>query len=142
MSVQCRRTPSISAGGEGGVHQLPQGTAHVGPVDEQVPHSAQRRLGLTVLAGHRDPLDAHVDAQPEQHQQQPAPQHVLGQVLPRCHRGELGDEVGVELGVLQDVQQVDGAPAALDLALDGDLGLRFLLLAARRDPDPRSPANR
>ncbi|AIV32127.1 hypothetical protein NI25_00130 [Streptomyces sp. CCM_MD2014] len=29
------------------------------------------------------------------------PQHVLGQVLPRCHRGELGDEVGVELELVQ-----------------------------------------
>ncbi|MFF9770420.1 hypothetical protein ACF1GT_28225 [Streptomyces sp. NPDC014636] len=90
-----------------------------------------------MLAGHCDPLDAHVGAQPEQHQQQAAPQHVLGQVLAGGHRGELGDEVGVELCVLQDVQQIDGAPASLDLALDGDQGLRLLLLAAWRDPDPR-----
>ncbi|GAA1274672.1 hypothetical protein GCM10009646_71930 [Streptomyces aureus] len=90
-----------------------------------------------MLAGDRDPLDAHVGAQAEQDQQQPAAQHVLGQVLSGGDRGELGDEAGVELGVLQDVQQVDGAPAPLDLRLDSDQGLRLLLLAARRDPDPR-----
>jgi hypothetical protein len=37
-------------------------------------------------------------------------------------RSEGGDGAGVELGVPQDVQQADGAPAPLDLALDGDQG--------------------
>lgn len=52
-----------------------------------------------MLAGHRDALDAHVGDQTEQHQQQPAPQHLLGQVLSGGDRGELADEAGVELGV-------------------------------------------
>ncbi|MER6392831.1 hypothetical protein ACFXEL_24535 [Streptomyces sp. NPDC059382] len=36
--------------------------------------------------------------QPEQDQQQPAPQHVLRRHLPGGDRRELGDEVRVELG--------------------------------------------
>lgn len=129
--------PHLVPDGEGGVHQLPQGRAHVGPVDEQVPHPPQRRLRLAVLAGHRDSLDPHVRAQPKQDQQQSAPQHILRQHLSGGHRGELRDEVPFELGVLQDVQQVDGAPAPLDLALERHQALRLLLLAARGDSDPR-----
>ncbi len=56
--------PLLIAGGEGGVHQLHQRGAHVGPVDEQVPHPAQRRLGLAVLAGDRDALDAMLVPRP------------------------------------------------------------------------------
>jgi hypothetical protein len=46
-------------------------------------------------------------------------------------------EVGGELGLLDDIDQVDGAPAAVGLRLQRDQVLRLLLLAERRDLDPR-----
>ncbi|MFJ5100803.1 hypothetical protein [Streptomyces sp. NPDC088554] len=73
----------------------------------------------------------------KQHQQQPAPQHRLRDRLPGGDRGELAGEAGGELGLLEDVDQVDGAPAAFDLRLQRDEVLRLLLLAQRRDLDPR-----
>ncbi|GGJ69496.1 hypothetical protein GCM10010121_095260 [Streptomyces brasiliensis] len=129
--------PRLIAGGEGGVDQPHQRRAQVGPVDEQVPYAAQDGLALAVLAGDRDPLDAHVRSQRKQHQQQPAPQHRFRERLPGCDRGELAGEAGGELGLLEDVDQVDGAPATFGLRLQGDEVLRLLLLAQRRDLDPR-----
>jgi hypothetical protein len=78
----------------------------------KVPHPAQDGLALAVLAGDRDPLDAHVRAQCEQHQQQPAPQRRLRYRLTDGERGELGREASGERGLLEDVDEVDGASAA------------------------------
>ncbi|WP_443043580.1 hypothetical protein [Streptomyces sp. GS7] len=75
--------------------------------------------------------------QREQHQQQPAPQHLPGQGFPGRDRGELASEAGDELGLLEDVDQVERPPTPLDLGLQGDQVLRLLLLAQRGDLDPR-----
>jgi hypothetical protein len=72
-------------------------------------HVPQPGLGLAVLAGGDDGLDAHVRAQREQHQQQPPAQRVPVDHFPRGDQGELGGELGQEVRVLQHVQQIEGA---------------------------------
>ena len=77
-------------------------------------------LGLAhaVLAGDGHLPDAHVGAEREQHQQQPPVQGGAVEHLAAGDGGERVGEVGDERGVLQDVEQVDGAPPALDLGLE------------------------
>jgi hypothetical protein len=82
-------------------------------------HVPQGGFALAVLAGRHDRADAHVRAQREEGQQQAALEDITLDALVRGHRGELLGEPGQELGVLQHVQEVQDAPAAYDLVLEG-----------------------
>lgn len=63
----------------------------------------QRGLGFAVLAG-GDAFDAHVGAESEQHQQQPAAQQLAGNDLAGGHRGELLGEAGEQVGFFEQIQ--------------------------------------
>src|SRR5438270_9274866 len=103
------------AGVEGGVDRFGDRPAQVVAGDEMSPHVPQRGLGLAVLTGGHDRLDAPVRALREQAQQQPASQRVSIDHLAGGHRGVLAGELGQPIGVLEQVYLVDGAPPALTL---------------------------
>lgn len=79
--MRCRCPTTSHPGQRAWRSPAPAGPRAVGTVHQQVPHPPQRRLAPAVPTGHRDPPDAHAGAQPGQHQEQAAPQHLPGQVL-------------------------------------------------------------
>jgi hypothetical protein len=74
-------------------------------------------LGFAVLAGGHDRLDARVRAEREQAQQQPSAQGVAVDHLAGGDRGELGAELGEEVGVLEHVEQVESAQQRITSSL-------------------------
>jgi len=77
---------------------------------------------------------------PEQNQQQPPVQHLLGQRLAAHHRGQLLGEPGEEVGVLEHVEQVDHTPATLDLGFERVQARRRGQLVHPRYRNPALPA--
>ena len=114
------RRPQVLAGDVGGADVPELGLAHA------------------VLAGDGHLPDAHVGAEREQHQQQAAVQGGAVEHLAAGDGGERVGEAGDERGVLQDVEQVDGAPPALDLGLERAQVLRLGELVQLRDAHPRA----
>ncbi|MBV8992726.1 MAG: hypothetical protein JO287_03265 [Pseudonocardiales bacterium] len=103
---------------EGRVDHPPDRPPQVLPGDVAGADPAQRALVFVVLAGGGHLPDTHIRAQREQREQQPPAQHSAGQYLAGGHRHELVGEAGEELGVFEDVQQINRAPAALHLSLE------------------------
>lgn len=91
------------------VHQFLDSAPQVVAGDEVPAHVAQGGLGFAVLAGGDDRADAHVCAEREQAQQEPASQCVAVDHLSRCDGGELAGELGEVVGVLEHIEQVEGA---------------------------------
>ncbi|SIO87419.1 hypothetical protein BQ8420_16415 [Nocardiopsis sp. JB363] len=131
-----RSPPGGVPGGEGLIHHRRDGAAQVVAGDVRGAGAAQRPLVLTMVAGGDHLLDAHVRPKREQAQQQPSVQGRLGDGLAGGHRDELGAEPGEQRGVLEDVEQVDGAPPALHLALECSQVLRLGQRLQLRHADP------
>jgi len=141
--ARCARPPQRGvAGVQGRVDHGADRGPQVVAVDEQPAGTAQRDLGVGLYPRDRrgavgDPLDAHVRAQPERAQQQPAPQHIGGSDGAGGHRGELTGEPGGVVDVLDQVQEVDDTPPPGDLLLQLLQVLRLGLADGGRDRDPR-----
>src|SRR5512135_1010812 len=87
-----------------------------------------------------NPGNPGVGTQGKQGEQQPAAQPFGGQVLPAGDAAELVGEPDVVVGLLEDVEQVDGAPAAQHLAFQpAELG-GFGELVEFGHADPRLAA--
>ena len=130
--------PFRVAGLEGGVDHGGDRRPQVLAGDEGGADVAELGLADAVLAGDGHLPDAHVGAEREQHQQQPPVQGGAVEHLAAGDGGERVGEVGDERGVLEDVEQVDGAPPALDLGLERAEVLRLGELVELGDAHPRA----
>ena len=131
--------PVPIADGEGPIHHPGDGPPQVVAGDEVPADVPQRGLALAVLTGGHHLPDAHVGAEGKEHEQQPPTQPLPGDRLPGRHRRELAREAGEVVGLLEDVEQVDGPVSSDDLGLEslqtGRLGERL----QPRHADPRLP---
>jgi len=107
----------LIAGGEGGVSDLDRHRA--GDLGGQVAAAdvAQLVLGVAVFAGGDRP-QSRVGAVAVDHQQQPLGEHLGWEIAAGTGRGDRGQGAGAQHGLLEQVDQRDGAPPVGDLLLE------------------------